>query len=42
MIEAYEAISERGLLQFQEIFRSLYDQAKNIALKKYAKMEKQQ
>ena len=34
----YEAISERGLLQLQEIFHSLYAQAKNIVPKKYAKL----
>jgi len=33
----YEAISERGL-QLQEIFHSLYAQAKNIVPKKYAKL----
>ncbi len=34
----YEAISERGLLQLQKIFQSLYAQAKNIVPKKYAKL----
>jgi len=34
----YEAISERGLLQLQEIFHSLYAQTKNIVPKKYAKL----
>jgi hypothetical protein len=34
----YEAISERDLLQLQEIFQSLYTQVKNIVPKKYAKL----
>ena len=34
----YEAISERGLVQLQEIFQSLYAQAKNIVPKKYVKL----
>ena len=34
----YEAISERGLVQLQEIFQNLYAQAKNTVPKKYAKL----
>lgn len=34
----YEAISERGLLQLQEIFQNLYVKAQGIVPKKYAKL----
>jgi len=36
----YEAISDRGLLQLQKIFQSLYSQAKGMVPKKYTKLGK--